>query len=513
MWRFFVAGALLALITSSVWAQNRNSPYNDTFGAIQLQALVGGPSGVGPPSVVVAGPSRLQMVDATNYVLETNASSKICLNGFCNNYAVACSGGADISTPLTTAIASATNSGDQVSIGAGSCSMSPITITNKSITIQGAGQGITNITATGGFGSWNSTGSFNPTWRLSGMSLLSGGASPGIPFQSYNNQAAMFHGPIRIDHVDWNYPTSGNNLHFNGPIIGLIDHNTFTGNIESAIAFGGELNNPPEDGSTPATAFGAWLAGQPYAPGSAQNMFIENNTFTGNGSGIAAVDTGQGSGTRVVFRYNTLVGAAMYMHPTLNGDINSGWQEVYNNTATWTLGSGAPVFIRWQGGGTGLIYNNTISGYSPNSIQIGEQRLSGGGSSVFNCDGTHNWDGNAGDLSAPGWPCLVQTGRNADQTIANIEAGTKESSFPLYLWNNGPQSKCSNPSAGGAACDNTFGVVADGVYFKNTAHTVTGGGYGQGDVDYCINMSQPSGCGNHTLVYTPYRYPHPLTTP
>ena len=172
--------------------------------------------------------------------------------------------------------------------------------------------------------------------------------------------------------------------------------------------------------------------------------------------------------------------------------------------------------MRLHGGGTGLIYNNTISGFPQNFVLLGEGRLpdqSQSGSPLLFCDGTHNWDGNAGDSSAPGWPCLSQTGRDAGRTMAQIQAGNKQASFPLYLWNNGPQDRCSNPSAGGTACDNSFGVDTYSAsaprYFKSTPHTTSG--FGNGDVDYFIGTAKPSGAGTHHLIYTPYTYPHPLT--
>ena len=126
----------------------------------------------------------------------------------------------------------------------------------------------------------------------------------------------------------------------------------------------------------------------------------------------------------------------MYSHWTNNDDVNSLWWEVYNNKFTWTLGggSGGMYPFRLQGGGTGLIYNNTIVGFPSNYILVGEGRAEGQGKgATANCDGTHNWDGNA-DPSAPGWPCLSQTGRNGGKTIAQIQGGSKQASFPLYVW-------------------------------------------------------------------------------
>jgi hypothetical protein len=243
-----------------------------------------------------------------------------------------------------------------------------------------------------------------------------------------------------------------------------------------------------------------------YSPGASNYLYIEDCTFTGTSSGgIAAIDTARAGG-RVVFRHNQLNRATLYAHWTSDGNWNSMWWEVYANTFTWDGDTGYQP-MRIQGGGTGLVYNNTVSGFSNNNITIGEDRLSRGGGPLNQCSGSNSWDNNT-DGSAPGWPCLSQTGRDAGKTMAQIQAGTKQASFPLYIWNNGPQAKCANSSAGGAACDNSMGVDAlDPAYFKSTAHSTSG--FGNGDIDWCKNSSQPSGCGTHTLTYTPYTYPHP----
>ena len=57
---------------------------------------------------------------------------------------VACSG--DITSALSAAVSASANE-DIVNIGAGSCSMGGVTISDKNITIQGAGQGVTKIAA------------------------------------------------------------------------------------------------------------------------------------------------------------------------------------------------------------------------------------------------------------------------------------------------------------------------------------------------------------------------------
>ena len=385
--------------------------------------------------------------------------------------------------------------------------MNRITINDKNITIKGAGQGVTKITAQGGFGAWVTNSSNSPTWRLSGISLSGTGAI--VPLTVWADQAASWRGPFRIDHMDFNYPNGGASVYIYGPVYGLIDHCNFTSNYESAILTGLQLNT--ENGSTPSNWKGAFAASLAYQPGGATNLYLEDNTFTGTGSlGIAAIDTGY-SGARVVFRRNTLMNATLYSHWTSNASVNSLWWEVYNNKFTWTLGQ-SMYPMRLQGGGTGLIYNNTFVGFPANYIVVGEGRNPKEGQSgppIGFCDGTHNWDGNAGDGSAPGWPCLAQTGRDAGKTIAQIQAGNKQASFPLYVWNNGPQDRCYNPSAGGAACDSSFTVSSkEPNYIKSTPHNTPGPG--KGDVDYSITASKPTGAGTHTLTYTPYTYPHPL---
>src|SRR5215467_7404077 len=84
-------------------------------------------------------------------------------------YNVACSG--NITSALQSAINS-TSIGDTVNIGAGSFSMSgQVTLTDDNITIQGAGQGVTNITANSGFATINISGANVPTFRITAMSF------------------------------------------------------------------------------------------------------------------------------------------------------------------------------------------------------------------------------------------------------------------------------------------------------------------------------------------------------
>jgi hypothetical protein len=131
----------------------------------------------------------------------------------------------------------------------------------------------------------------------------------------------------------------------------------------------------------------------------------------------------------------------------------------------------------------------------------------GGESSGFfeACDGTNAWDGNLGDASAPGWPCLGQIGRGwtSSTSLTNLAAGTVEQpSEPFYLWNNGTQAGCAT---GGSCTDSIQAYVDPSAYIKKTGHTVSGGGAGQGEVDYVEDDTPKPG-------YTAYTYPHPKVT-
>lgn len=170
--------------------------------------------------------------------------------------------------------------------------------------------------------------------------------------------------------------------------------------------------------------------------------------------------------------------------------------------------------------GTGVIYNNKVSGYGLNKAWLGLTRATTAfdytGSYYGNCWGpsNSNYAGGAtqsydGNLEGNGWPCRDQIGRGS-----GVALGDAQPSVPLYLWNNGPQDKCYNSAASGAACDGTadivlnaaggtkVGTIAD--YIKTTAHS-------NGDKDYCVGTTtMPASCGNHTNTYAPYTYPHPL---
>src|SRR5262249_53907117 len=250
---------------------------------------------------------------------------------------VVCNG--DITVNLNAAI-SAAAPGATINIGAGSCSMSPITLTDKNINIIGAGKGVTNITANNGFGTWNISGANVPTFRISGISFKGTGSGW---LSIWGNHSPTFRGPFRIDNLVVNYPNSSADglLAIWGPVYGLIDHNDFTMLSEAVILTSLETDTEscsyniggPCDISTLAGAAGLAL---PFFPGGASNLYIEDNTFTGLGPiGTSPLDTAYRGG-RIVFRHNKITNGFLYAHWTSGGNVNSLWWEIYNNKFTWT---------------------------------------------------------------------------------------------------------------------------------------------------------------------------------
>jgi hypothetical protein len=249
---------------------------------------------------------------------------------------------------------------------------------------------------------------------------------------------------------------------------------------------------------------------QPADLGTANFLFIEDNVFdnTATASALPIYDTAGGGG-RTVIRYNT-IDRGFFNHHWVRGDGASGGDwcgtilEVYRNV----FAGDASFNFAWGSmeSGTGVFYENQTSGYKADVIGLSERRAEGTESNpAFDaCDGTETHDGNAGDASAPGWPCLGQVGRAPGLTLAQIIAGTKQTSLPLHLWKNGADAGCAT----GGSCTNssTVSINAGAVnHIKATGHTVTGGGYGQGEVDYILGGDTPK------PGYTAYTYPHPKT--
>jgi hypothetical protein len=246
----------------------------------------------------------------------------------------------------------------------------------------------------------------------------------------------------------------------NGCPVGLVDHCEFN-NIRVLIT--GDAN---------LMANAIWA--EPLGLGTNNAVFIEDCIFSYT-QFSNAVDANYGG--RYVFRYNVINDAYIEAHSVqANNRATRSW-EIYNNTINQvTMSMWAPFFLR---GGTGVVFNNTITGTwssGPTIIVDNRRSFEAVGDGGL-CDGTSPWDGNE-ELN--GYPARDQIGRSTDQWLwTNANPYPPQQLDPFYQWNN--------------VCNGT----KISVYVHNNC-----GIHIKENRDYYNNVERPN--------YTPYTYPHPL---
>lgn len=409
--------------------------------------------------------------------------------------------------------------GDGVYVPAGSCSWSsPVSWTNKNINVIGSNP---TIAHSGDAFDVNvsRTGATAASFRISGFTMKGSTSGNLINFNVSNPILSSWAGFFRVDHITYNYSSSGNVFMIYGPVWGLFDHlnGTTTGNhFEQADFLNYEYDQTHSGNYSQLMGeySGRILATQ---LGTIYADYIEDSSFSCPGNYSGAVTDSESGGQRMVFRHNTLTGTCFhYSHWTRGNEWDGDKYEIYNNN--YNGGANGQYPMRF-GSGTGVIFNNTLTSWSDPTIHVDETRGAGGEASngpFYDCNGSRAVDGNAGDSSAPGWPCAGQIGFGCK--AGNCARGGLDS-IPLLVWNNGSQAGCST----GGSCTNSVKVVVDGPmgsansavrpmanYIKSTPHSVSG--RLNGAVDYCEGSTMPSSCGIYSNSYVPYTYPHPLSS-
>jgi hypothetical protein len=269
----------------------------------------------------------------------------------------------------------------------------------------------------------------------------------------------------------------------------------------------------------------AWQLPDDY--GTDKFIFLEDNSITYTDHGCAT-DADEGT-ARLVVRHNILDCAPICWHDPNTGPRGFRLAEIYENTylgnCTNVVNNIVPLNSR---GGSGLYYNNTITGaYYANFAweikRLTDSQWYGSGNtcgamtkvcsnttygiwgSCANYPGTPctgSWDcpsgscltscttdvqcgtGNFcvyidGNTDASGYPCRDQSGRGQDDPVTH-----ENTSDPVYIWNN---------------------------TFNGAPLKVTGmGTYIVEGRDFC-NYNPNTACGSKTAwSYTAYTYPHPL---
>lgn len=469
--------------------------------------------------------------------------------------------------------------GDIISIPSGTCTWTGTKGVSASfttsVTIQGAGA----ISATTGGAS--TTGSdltviinnlssssamgfatvAGKSFRFTGIALKENSSSPvstsGLLDVNGTSTAA------RIDHCHfYSYVGGSSDLHLDGSVTGVADHNFFeslSGILNNDLGFHNGVGW--NGGSSADNADGSWADTEHW--GTNKFFFVEDSRFY-NGDVSDAHD-----GARYVVRYCTITGDGnsaqqMYDHGLTDARARATRAaEVYNNTFTQAGNNGNPPYS--LNSGTLLFWGNAVTGGYQNAVGIGYNfRTTAGGGGNYNyqappngwgfcgsaAGGPTNWDGN---LNSSGYACLDQPGRGSGQllngqpfpTALNSVTGTiawpHEALSPIYVWNNtyAPQYYTSSPlvAAGGPiASDNVeyyqqFGTLAESGSFNGTkgigqgllsarpstctagtdpltSSSAPGVGYWATDTN-TLYVCNPT--NTWTAYYTPYTYPYPLT--
>jgi hypothetical protein len=302
----------------------------------------------------------------------------------------------------------------------------------KGVTLICATAGSCNVSASGTVLGMNGnlSGTNGKLYRISGFNFTQTASAYGVIW--FYGSGTMQQ--VRVDHNTFNLPNAGVGVFFgdvdNAPqFYGVIDHNAFTSS--------GSIGAFQYIGSQPTAII-------PSPPGTANNLFFEDNTITittMDNAGFGCMDIQGGQG--VVYRHNTSLNCLIASH----GVTHSGGPpnfELYNNSISVNSGSAGQGFsgcyrcFHHHGSGEFYAFNNsfTASGGKndtamgmmdyrayANSIDGGAPICDGTNTAAFG-DGGH--DGNRQPTTTyRGYPCWHQPGRDF---AGNLK--------PMYVWNN-----------------------------------------------------------------------------
>lgn len=412
--------------------------------------------------------------------------------GFCANpvHAATISAASCSRTDVGNAVAAAA-AGDTVVIPAGTCSWSSTLSVTAGITIQGAGQGTTILqdnvskggtSCSGGGPLIDWTANSPAVMRLTNLTIQGVTTDPGVCQRGHITVEGRAR-TLRFDHITVN-PAQTVAILISGDVWGVIDHLTFTASFKNAV----RVEHVNWNG-TSGDVWGDQSWAQAIVPGSGQGIFVEDSTFTDQFGGSTVGNfTDCFSGGRMTIRHNTFNAGNLTSHGADSDQRHRAcrWQEVYSNTFNFTSAQ-TPAFTAWIRGGSGVMFNNTISapGGLNQVVQASNCRDSdagcGGGPNYTPwgaCNGSSPYDQNA----SGGYRCVDQPGSGTSNLISgdppSPSAWVGNVSEPIYIWNN----------------------TVNGT----TVNRATGSINVQSGRDFIMGTARPG--------YTTYTYPHPLAS-
>lgn len=403
------------------------------------------------------------------------------------------------------AINSATT-GDTIVVPPGNCTWAgAVSITAaKKIILIGAGMDLTVITMSPLGYAVNLTASGS---RLSGFGFINGAVA--VDGEGW-----------RIDHCKSIFNTYNTGIIIRGNTlkkhpIGLIDNCIFN-NSRVAIGFATLMNND--------------IWSQPLGLGTNNAVFVEDCVFNGVSDSINAIDSNYGG--RYIFRFNTVNDQYLEAHTVQAANRAARSWEIYNNTINQvTKGMWVSGYMR---GGTGVIFNNTLTGTWTAGWAMDNGRSCASATVAGQCDGSSPWDG----TGTYGYPCRDQIGRSTDDWLWTAKNPYPTQTLdPAYIFNN-KKSKAEHIAFTSSHCAvETSQVQENRDYYNYNASFNGSSGIGVGilanrpktctkEVAYWAtdqgswNKSGKGGQGvlykctatdTWELYYTPYTYPHPLS--
>lgn len=271
---------------------------------------------------------------------------------------------------------------------------------------------------------------------------------------------------------------------------------------------------------------------EPLDMGGGGSIYVEDNYFdnaTYIGSFLNLIDGVQGA--RYVYRFNTGYNAWTETHSVQGENMRAlRLFEIYRNKTICTDTPNCWIAHRMRGG-TGIVFDNSISGFNYNVLLLDNVRDVSSTGTWGLCNGSSWIDGN--ESGKTGYLCRDQIGASTDSSLWNFtNPAPSQAKAPAYSWGNTYDT--SNVLNFFSQNENHIQVNRDYYNYNASFDGTTGVGVGtlaarpatcttgvaywatdQGNWNKSGTGEQGvlykcTGTNTWTLYYTPYTYPHPL---